>query len=269
MKNLIKMATIFLVGLSLLSMQSCSSIKPINKAQLQGYWVLKTMETNSADFLFEGPTPNLKFDFEKNMVSGSGGCNRYSGGFTLSDKNEFSAPNLASTMMACMNKNSEPDFLKLLSTNAILEVNGDMLTFTQNGKIVLQFAKGDESLTANARPESVTKENIVGEWVLKSMGSEDIVKLFPVKMPTMILNVDGQANGYGGCNNYRSNYTLTGNTFTFTPPMSTRMAGPGLEGEGKFTSLLASPMQATITGDVLTFLKDGSIVMEFTKVTAE
>ena len=51
--------------------------------------------------------------------------------------------------------------------------------------------------------------------------------------------------------------------------MSTKMACPSLKGESLFLSKLSTPLQAALTGDKLTFLSEGKVVLEFTKDTGD
>ena len=93
--------------------------------------------------------------------------------------------------------------------------------------------------------------------------------LFPDKPASMEITADGKVFGNAGCNNYRSTFTLEENTIKFGPAMSTKMACPSLKGESLFLSKLSAPLQAGLTGDKLTFLSEGKVVLEFTKDTGD
>lgn len=260
MKQILK-TTLFLAAIAIIAfaVQSCNSVKPIDKAQLDGNWVLKTLQGEEAKAAFAGDLPSIGFDFEKNSVFGSGGCNRYTGAFTLTEKNEFSAPNLASTMRACIHANKEPQFLTALSTpNLAVSIENGLLTFSHNKTVLIQFEKGAEKI-------SLTAEALAGKWNLASIAGGDLATLFGNKLPSMEITADGKVSGNAGCNNYRSTYTLDSNTVTFGPVMSTKMACPGLQGEQLFTSLLTTPLQAALDGNKLTLSKEGSVVLELTK----
>lgn len=263
MKNILKSVMFLILTVTIgIGMQSCSSVKPIDKTKLNGQWVLKTLESENAVTAFKGPMPSIEFDFEKNLVYGSGGCNRYTGGFLLTDKNEFSAPALASTMMMCIEENKESQFLAILSEpNLLISVEKDgSLSFSKDKKLLLSFTKD-----MSPKTETFSTEALVGHWVLTSIGGEDLGKLFSGKVPTIEFDSEGKVFGNGGCNSYRGTFKLDDNTLDFGPLMSTKMACPGLEGEGKFMGLLSTPVQAKIDGQTLTFLKDGKVVLEFSK----
>lgn len=271
MKRILNPAVLVIAIITLaFGLQSCNSAKPVDKTQLEGYWTLKTLKGEDAKTAFAGTLPYLQFDFAKNMVSGNGGCNGFTGAFTLTDKNEFSAPNLAATMMMCVQANKEPQFFTALSTpNLILSLDKDgLLTLSEDKTVILQFEKGEAPKVA-AATDIVNAENLTGAWTLTSIAGGDMATLFTGKTPTLEFTADGKAFGNGGCNTYRTSYTLQENTVTFGPVMSTKMACPSLKGEGLFTGLLASPLQAGLNGDKLTFSKEGNVVLEFVKGVAE
>ncbi len=270
MKQLIKSAVLIAATIILLSaMHSCNSTKPLDKTKLEGFWSLKTLQGEDAKEAFKGVNPYLQFDLANSTVSGNGGCNTFSGEFTLNETNGFSAPNIVSTMMACFQENKEPQFLTALSTPNLtisMEKEGE-LVFKNGEEIILQFVKGE----APSKNENiaVSTDNLAGKWNLTMIAGDDINTLFPEKKPTIEFAEDNKIFGNAGCNTYRTTYELNDNTLTFKPVVSTMMACPQLDGEGKFTALLNTPVQATIDGDKLTFSKDGNAVLEFTKNTEE
>jgi Heat shock protein len=269
MKRILKVATLFVATAAFVfGMQSCSSVKSIDRVQLDGLWTLKSLEGEKVEDAFKGKTPDLKFDFEKKSISGNSGCNNFSGGFTLTEKNEFSAPALASTRMMCFDENKESQFLSALSSPALsvaLNESGELI-FSKNDTIVLQFVKG-EMLKEGVTGVAVSGESLAGKWVLTSIADGDINALFNEKKPTMEIVADGKVFGNAGCNTYRTSYELADNTITFKPSAATMMACPSLEGEGKFLALLTTPLQVSIDSDKLVFKKEGNIVLEFIKDT--
>ena len=271
MKSIFKSAALLCAAISIsFGVQSCSTVKPIDKAQLDGYWVLKTLNGEEAKAAFEGPIPSLEFDFKKNMVAGSAGCNRYSSPFTLTEQNLFTAGQAVSTQMACFPKNKEPEFLKAITLPDLsLSIDKDgILTFTHNDNVILQFEKGDAPKeTANA--DIVNAENLTGTWTLASIAGGDMATLFKDKAPTMEIAADGKVFGNAGCNTYRTSYTQEENTLTFAMAAATMMACPSMEGEGKFLEIIRTPVQAGLNGDKLTFFQKGEVVLEFVKTAAD
>lgn len=267
MKSILKTATFFVATIAFaFSVLSCNSTKPIDKSQLEGYWVLKTLKGETAQDIFKGPIPNLEFNFTDSLVYGNSGCNRFTGGFTLDAQNVFKAPNLASTRMMCIHENKESDFLSALSgENLVVSFDKDgLLTFMQGNEIVLQFEKGE----APAQKEvttAVNEETLKGTWVLTSIAGGDVATLFTKNVPTMEFREEAAVSGNAGCNTYRTTYKLENDSITFKPAAMTMMACPDLKGEGMFSTLLTAPMQIVVNGDVLAFSKEGTTVLEFKK----
>jgi heat shock protein HslJ len=268
MKTFFKSAA-FLIAAVVITMgvQSCSSVKPIDKSQLDGYWVLKTMNGQEAKSLFEGTIPSVEFNFVDSMVNGNAGCNNYFGKFTLNEKNEFSAPQLGMTMMMCVFKNAEGDFSKAMSTPSVLSIDENgLLTFTEKDKVVFQFAKGEKPAPAPRHVEIATTENVVGIWTLKTMEGEDVAKLFEMKKPTIEFDMEkGRVHGNAGCNNYNAPFEIKDGVITLGLAMSTKMACPGMDGESKFLKVINGTIEASIGDGDLMFYKDGKKVMTFSK----
>lgn len=146
-RNLVKFGNLVLVAMFFVFLtQSCSTAKSIDKAQLDGYWVLKIFEGKAVTESFKGNIPTIEFDFEKNEVFGSAGCNRYFGAFTL-EGDLFKAPKMGSTMMACLEDNQENRFLEILSSteDVTISLENDLLTFSVGGKALLMFEKGTKA----------------------------------------------------------------------------------------------------------------------------
>lgn len=261
MRTIMKSAAMLFAAATLaMGVQSCTSVKQLTGEDLAGYWALKTMEGEAAEEAFKGSIPSLSFDTEKNTISGNSGCNTFTGGYTLDEKNIFSAPRLAATMRMCLDANKEPQFQKNLSTEATLSIEEGVLTFKSNGKVTLEFVQGEAP-----KAVTVTDEALANEWKLTQINGKAANEVFTEKVPTMTFNADGAVNGNAGCNNYRTNYKLNGEEISFGVVMSTKMACPNLEGETLFTAALTSPLKAAINGNTLSLSKDGVVVLEFTK----
>lgn len=267
MNQFLKLVTFTFAILALgFTAQSCTTAKTIDKADLAGYWSLKSLKGEAAGDAFKGSIPSLEFDFEGLQVFGSGGCNRYTGAFTL-EGNVFKAPVLASTMMMCAEANKEDLFTSTLGNEAGLTVSldKDILTFKDNNTTVLEFRKGEPAATLTQAFVAVDNKNLVGTWTVSKIKGDDASKLFGENSATLIYADGGAISGNAGCNNYRSNATLEGNKITFGPMMSTKMACPHLEGEQTFSVILAEPVEAVTNGETLTFSQNGEVVLEFVK----
>lgn len=78
--------------------------------------------------------------------------------------------------------------------------------------------------TPTLTPAPAYPQQLAGKWILQTMAiQEGSVPLTPTTEITLILNPDGTATGWGGCNNYFATYNLTGTT---TPKGSGMSFGP-------------------------------------------
>jgi uncharacterized lipoprotein YbaY/heat shock protein HslJ len=88
-------------------------------------WTLTEMEGRN----FSADKPNIEFNRDTKRVSGSGGCNRFSGLFEISGSSIKFSP-IASTKMACLDgdvQRVEGSFLNLLQKTTRFEVDGNKL----------------------------------------------------------------------------------------------------------------------------------------------
>ena len=75
-------------------------------------------------------------------LSGTGGCNQYSAGYTTTASNGITITKPSSTMMACENNlmQQETQYFSLLPTAAKYEISGDQLTlFNSTGTKILIY----------------------------------------------------------------------------------------------------------------------------------
>ena len=88
-------------------------------------WTLTEMEGRN----FSDDKPNIEFNRDTKRVSGSGGCNRLSGGFEINGSRLKFSP-IASTKMACLANDVqrvEGSFLDLLQKTTRFEIDGNKL----------------------------------------------------------------------------------------------------------------------------------------------
>jgi len=264
--SLFKFAALFFAVCIVAGLQSCTNTKPVEPSELEGYWVLKTLNGQEANTLFEDALPTLQFDFQKMTIFGTGGCNRYTGAFTFKD-NVLSAPNLASTKMLCFGKNEEVQFFLELGNPLTISVEGSTLTLSNRDKVaVMVFEKGEE-------PKEITlREKVAGSWTLKQMEGNDVKNLFKGdKYPTAVFSIaDNKVSGNAGCNSYGSVFSIDdSNRLIIAPIVSTQMACPDLEGEALFIKNLADTSDVNVTDEnILQIMRAGMVMLEFEK-TAE
>ena len=110
-----------------------------------------------------------------------------------------------------------------------------------------------------------SSKSIQGQWKLVSYGSMNNQKPAVPDVETSIEVKDGKLNGNVGCNGFGGDYTVDGDTITFSPIMSTMMFCEAVAEQE--AELLLSYRLATFTldGNTLTIRSaDGklSIVLE-------
>lgn len=242
------------VGL-LMTTQSCKTMKSASINELAGEWSLKTLNGEKAEDGFKGSIPSIRFDVAEMQVSGSGGCNNYTGKFTYAD-NKFSAPALASTMMACFEANKEHEFLKTLSDPSDLSINKEgNLVLSQAGKPVLVFAK----------QQAASLADLAGEWTLTKIEKDDAKKVFnPNNLPSIEFK-EGRVSGNAGCNRYNGKFEFNAGVLSVSSLISTRMACEFLAGESRFTQLLEGDSKVSLEKGNLVISKNGKAILTFSK----
>lgn len=268
-KLLSKLSSLFIAVVAIAFLfTSCDEKKDIPQSDLEGYWVLKTLNGKDAKSLFKGALPTLEFHFADSTVSGTGGCNRYSGAFTYK-KGIFNAPNLAVTSMLCTEENQEPEFLLALTNkeNGLSLENG-LLKFTFSGTVTLEFEKG--TAAEEAKPVKPSEQTLQGEWILNTIDGVDAKTRFKNSVPTISFNfAEKKVFGNDGCNSYNATFNLEGVNLAVGPIMSTRMACEGMENIAQFNQAIADSSVITLPSEkVLQFAKNGTILLEFNKVVA-
>jgi heat shock protein HslJ len=192
------------------------------------------------------PTPGkTTLHFESGKVSGSDGCNRYSGSYTFAD-NEFKVgPDMVSTKMAC----AEPlmqqatAFMSALTTATGLKMVAD--------ELVLLDAGGNElaSLTAQNNALDGTTWRVTGY----NNGKKALVSVANGARLTAEFKADGKLGGSAGCNRYTAAYTISGKSISIGPAAATRKSCPAPAGvmaqEARFLRALASAATYRFDGD--------------------
>lgn len=112
-------------------------------AVLNGTWRLDYIGgvAETLDELFPNEKPTITFDMGKLHVSGQGGCNRYSGGFTV-DNHAISFGELATTRMYCQGVQETVYFQSLSKINTFdVSDNGTTLNLIMGDIAMMRFTK--------------------------------------------------------------------------------------------------------------------------------
>jgi heat shock protein HslJ len=180
-------------------------------------------------------------------VSGSAGCNRYSGTYTVSGNSiTFSSP-MASTMMMCEQAvmDQESAYLKALGEAKTYAVNGDQLTLTAGDGTQLAVYAAQSQDLAGSNWEVTAYNN----------GKQAVVGVLEGTTLTASFGADGNLSGNSGCNQFNGAYKVDGNQIKIGPLASTMMMCSDPEGvmdqEARFLAALQSAASYEIEGNVL------------------
>ena len=109
-------------------------------AELNGNWelVIFPSGTKTLNEIFTMKLPEMQL--ENGRLSGSTGCNRINGEYTVSGKSIQFGPNLAMTKMGCPNYD-ENVFLEAFQKINRYELKGDQLHLMLDSTVVMTFSK--------------------------------------------------------------------------------------------------------------------------------
>jgi heat shock protein HslJ len=200
-----------------------------------------------------GKVPFLKLE-EKNY-SASGGCNGIGGELTRSKNGRIRFAQGMSTMMACPDMSIEQALSKaLLAADNYSVKNG-----------ILSLNKAKMAPLAKFKLMQENKQDLSGTWELDYISGPRIAfdGLYPNRKPTLVFDTSaGKINGNSSCNNYNATFKTEGNTISFGPIMSTKMACDG-NGEATFFSTLAKVNTYSMSENTLTFIMGDIAIMRF------
>lgn len=252
MKNLKQILMLTVISLASFGYLSA---KDVPQAQLEGKWMLKSINNRNTSELFTNKTPYLLFNFDVEQISGNSGCNTYSGKFKYSGGN-FEAPNIASGNVSCPGSSDEALLISLLNKSSKLSILNGELIFSQDDKPVLVFY----------RAQPLTNADLQGMWKLQSIDGKNVDSDFATKIPTLEFNfMDNKLTGNAGCNNYSAEFTLTNNILEVNPLITTRMACDNLDGEAKYVKTFTGRMDVTLENNVLVLRKDNKDILTFSR----
>jgi heat shock protein HslJ len=172
-------------------------------------WVLAALGGNAP---LKGTELTSEFG-AKLRVSGSAGCNRYTGAFKVSG-NTIRISTLATTKKACAApiERQETAFLKALSGARKFAMKGRRLTLASaGGRTLATFEAQTQALGGTAW--DVTAYN---------NGKQAVVSVLVETKLTAMFGKDGSLSGFGGCNEYTASYKATAPKISVGPVASTR-----------------------------------------------
>ncbi len=180
-------------------------------------------------------------------ISGSGGCNRYNGQYTVSGSTIQIKQPLASTMMACEQPvmDQETAYFAMLGEAQSFAVEGEQLTLKGSGGTVLAVFK------AQSQDLSGTSWQVTGY----NNGKQAFVSVVVGTELNATFGKDGTLSGSAGCNNYTGGYKVDGNKISIGPLASTKKfcespAGT-MEQESQFLAAMESAATFSVEGGKL------------------
>lgn len=184
---------------------------------------------------------------EDTKLSGSNGCNRLMGSYTISNGTQISFSRIATTKMACQNEGwDETKFNQMLETANNFTISGNKLMLNVGRRSPLAvFVK-------------VEKNEIVNKyWKLKELeGKEVKMADNQEREQYFILREDGTITGFAGCNQFSGNYSLdmSKSRIKFENMLSTLRACPDVNvDEAEFLEVFNLTDNYTMVADKLMF----------------
>jgi heat shock protein HslJ len=188
--------------------------------------------------------------FEEGRLTGSTGCNRYSGQYTAGD-GTLEIQGLALTRMACAPPADEVERVFAAALERVEEFR------VEGAELVLLGGEGEEVLRfAAASP--------TGSWSANGLLRDDAFRtLVPGTEITLTLGDDGDVSGSAGCNTYTATYELDADTIEISQPAATfkSCAEPQgvMEQEQAYLSALPTAASYRLDGGSLQLLGDDGI----------
>jgi heat shock protein HslJ len=189
--------------------------------------------------------------FEGGAVSGSGGVNRYTAGYTTEEPDGIAIEQPAATLMAGPEDAmaQEQAYFTALTQAATFSVNEMSLTLMDGqGETLIRFEAAVPTPLAGTTWQALAYNN--GKGALQSLAADSSI--------TAVFGEDGTLSGNASVNQYSTGYSTTGEEMSIDEQIiATSMAGPPELMEQEAAYLAALPLTATYTieGDEL-WLRD-------------
>ena len=202
------------------------------------------------------------------QLSGTAGCNNYTGAYTSDGKGSIEIGTIAVTMMMCVEPQGvmeqEQQYLAALSTAATYRIDGDKL----------EMRTADDALVAMFTAQSTDLAGTSWQVLSYNNGKQAVVSVINGTTLTAAFGADGQLSGTAGCNNYTGTYTSDGKrsieigTIAATLMMCVEPQGV-MEQEQQYLAALSTVATYRIDGDKLELrTADGALAAQFIAATA-
>jgi heat shock protein HslJ len=194
----------------------------------------------------KGSEPTMAFAPE-GTVSGSGGCNQYSGSFRT-DGDRITVGQLGSTLMLC---EGEVGAQEQAFTTGLSAATSWRLAESGNLELAGMTEIVAEPAGPDGPPETIQPSGLPStSWILTELnGSGEFGKL----VPTLAFGEDGTVSGFGGCNTFSGTFTTEGPELAIGALTTTDMAceAPAGPVEAAYLGGLAGVQEWTLVGGIL------------------
>ena len=191
------------------------------------------------------PDTRVTLTFDDGNLQAQGGCNSMGGAYTIAD-DQLTTGQMSMTEMACDEpRMAQDEWLAKFLSGVTITLDGDTLTL-DDGNVTLTLV--DKEVATPDQPIEGTL------WVLDGIVTGDAVSSVPAGVTASIRIADGNAEVRFGCNSGGGPVTVTADTLTFGPMISTKMAcEPGaMAVETAVSTVLTGDVGYSIDADVLT-----------------
>ena len=131
------------MAVSSLLLTSCHTAKEsvaVNENAMNGEWNIVEIQGNPVQAESQ---PFIGFDTKEGRVYGNSGCNQMMGAFTFSAPNHFELGDMASTMRACPDMDTENQVLSALNQVCAygMLANGHLALMAEGSTVVLELER--------------------------------------------------------------------------------------------------------------------------------
>lgn len=232
--------------------------RPDPRSGLRGEWTLARLRGNPLNRMVVLPT--LAIDLAGRHISGSGGCNTYSGPIEGLGWEALSLGNIVRTERACINENIESEYYQALAEVSRFGFADDLLVFfNEAGEQLLSYMPKQESQEAPQQLHDI--------WAATRIEGSPIDRSSPT--PSLEIHLDKmRIMGNDGCNQYNGAIeAATATQLAFGPLAATKKMCRDMDVPNRYNRALQRVAAFRLEGLTLTLLDaDGAEVLTFLKV---
>ena len=218
-------------------------------------WTLASRDVDGDDIAAVG-TPTLELGADGTTMTGSTGCNQFSGRYTQtgSDLTMELGP---MTLAGCVDPAAADQ------EAAILASLPAVASFTAAGQLVLLDADEVALLTYDEGLSTIVGTSWTATGINNGRGG--LESTVATESVTADFGADGALSGFAGCNTYNATYELSDDTIAITGVVTTRKAcaDEAMTLESQYVAALEAATTYALSGDSLT-LRDDDGAMQVT-----